>query len=72
MLVTSGLSYATVPEGPPMPCGCYLVGDTPGYFEIPRRLHLGLILQSLWVTHGKRYPYLIIMWPHEVLRVSNI
>ena len=25
MLVTSGLLYAIVPEGPPMPCGCYLV-----------------------------------------------
>ena len=23
MLVTSGLLYAIVPEGPPMPCGCY-------------------------------------------------
>ena len=25
MLVTSGLLYAIVPEGPPMPCGCYLL-----------------------------------------------
>ena len=25
MLVTSGLLYAIVPEGPPMPCGCYVV-----------------------------------------------
>ena len=25
MLVTSGLLYAIVPEGPPMPCGCYQI-----------------------------------------------
>ena len=30
MLVTSGLLYAIVPEGPPMPCGCYLVFKTCG------------------------------------------